>query len=159
MSGVALLPSLLPLLCIYSRVYDQPISTVGVVVAFDAMQKGLANIPLSICLSSAFPLFVFFLAVRRKQVSRLFALAFVNYVISILIRYLLAENTRAQYGNFGWTFQMALFFLFITAIEEFYFKKWRGKLWVRTVSNFLFLWHLVSGIYYFGLILLGYSYK
>jgi len=161
LAGVAMSVSLIPLWLIYSKVSASSGSSGAIVFAFNAAQSNLIRFPLDLVLSSAFPLFVVWNVARtRRRVSTGLSLAFVNYIFSMLIRFFVTESgDRMRHGNFGWSYSIALFFMFFAAVEEFYFTRRDDSRVVRLAGNALFSWHLVSGMYYLAIVLLGYSYK
>ena len=160
LTGMAFLLSLLPLWLIYTRVYVSPESSGGIVFAFNAAQSNLALFFPGLVLSSAFPLYVVWRRIRGRNLSVVLSLAFANYLVAIFIRFFVAETgERMTHGNFGWSYSLALFFLFFAAAEDFFFTRKEREEKSRVFGNFLFFWHLISGLYYFGVLLLGYSYS
>lgn len=149
--------AIFPLFWIYFKVYNDVNSNSNVVIAFAKVWSLYTdNIFKSILLGVCFPAFVFLWKRRTLNIFSWFAI--VNYIISLLITILLSEEgERFYHGNFFWTYMFSLFFLFLTAsIEFFYFtNKTRN---IKIIGNSLFLLHLISGIYYFIIISLGFSY-
>ncbi len=146
--GLALLPSLLPFLIIKNNIYHSNNATSQVIVTFGKSWYNITNsIWLSIFVSAAFPLYVFFL--NLKNLSFAFKLIFLNFVIAILTNFFLAESgNRLNHQNFGWGVMYGLFFMFIISFETFFFIKKHPKKY-NNFGIFLFLFHLFSGLAYF----------
>jgi hypothetical protein len=155
--AISLLPSLIPLLIMNTTVFNSANSTNTIIIAMGKVWGNHSkNIPLSIVLAAAFPLYVFILNV--KKLSTAYLLAFMNYILAMLIYFFLAEKGgRMYHGNFCWGYLFALFFLFFVSIEEFFFKKKTSK-GLYILGWGLFLLHLFSGLFYLSVIAVGHSY-
>lgn len=153
----SLLPSLIPLFIMNNMVFNSANSTNTIIFTMGQVWSNHSkNIPLSIVLAAAFPLYVFILNIKQLSTSHL--LAFTNYIIAMLIYFFLAENgARIYHGNFSWSYLFALFFLFFVSIEEFFFKKKNSHLLYITGWG-LFCLHLISGLYYLFVIAVGHNY-
>jgi hypothetical protein len=157
LSGISFLPSMIPLFIMNSTIFNSANSTNSIIIAAGQVWSNHSkNIPLSIVLAAAFPLYVFILNVKQLSTSHL--LAFINYILAMLIYFFLAEKgVRMYHGNFSWGYLFALFFLFFVSIEEFFFKKKTSKgLYIPGLG--LFLLHLFSGLFYLSVIVMGHNY-
>lgn len=109
----------------------------------------------SILQSVAFPLFVVGICGWRKLFKdKEFLFSLIFYVVSLLEFILLIEVTEPQSGNFEWALQLAMFAFFAMAVVRFYQKEDK-KPWMSYVGNGLLLYHVASGVYYYGYLLLS----
>jgi hypothetical protein len=132
--ALSLLPSLIPFFIMNNTIFNSSNSTNSVILAVGKVWSNHSkNIPISIVLALAFPIFVFILKLKKLSTSHL--LAFVNCIMAMLI----------------------YFFLFFVSIEEFFFKKKESPL-LNKVGWGLFLLHLISGLFYFSIIATGHNY-
>jgi hypothetical protein len=155
--GISFLPSLVPLFIMNSTIFNSANSTNTIIIAAGQVWSNHSkNIPLSIVLAAAFPLYVFILNIKHLSTAHL--LVFINYILAMLIYFFLAEKgVRMYHGNFSWGYLFALFFLFFISIEEFFFKKKIPKgFYIPGLG--LFLLHLFSGLFYFSVIAAGHNY-
>jgi len=150
--------SLLPLYWINRMVYMNSETYNQIIFAFAKVWRiHSINIPHSVLIGSAFPLFVFF--IKRRKLSLISQLSIINFILAFLIYLFLAENgDRLYHANFSWTYMFSLFFIFVAAAREFLIEPSKVLI-IRLLSWGLFLFHLLSGIYYFVLLLNGYSYQ
>ncbi len=115
------------------------------------------NIPLSLLLGVAFPLYVVIL--RCRALSTALAIGTVHFVTSTAVFYFLAETgPRATHANFAWTYMFGMFFFFLTAAQEWFLRRPHPRKAWWWIGTALFAWHLISGLVYFGRILTGNSY-
>ena len=154
--GAILLPALLPLYHINQLIYESSGSTGSVMFAFSKVWGNYSsNIPLSILLGAAFPLYVLF--VERRRIDPSILLAAVNYGVAMLIFLCLAESgERMAHANFAWTVMSAMLIFFLVAMGKFFFNSYGT--WQRRIGLALFCAHLGSGIYYYGLVISGATY-
>lgn len=121
---------------------------------FAVMNLDSPNPFISILLGIAFPLFVLVLLGRKKIFSdKPLWLALLFYVISLIEFILFIEETEPASGNFEWCLQLAMFILFVITAIRFYQNTWK-KTWLRVMGNLLFLYHVMSGIWYYIWILI-----
>lgn len=155
--AISLLPAIVPLIFINNMVFHAANSNESIIVAIGQVWGTHSkNIPLSIVLASAFPLYVFILNLKQLSTSHL--LAFTNYIIAMLIYFLLAEKGfRMYHGNFSWGYLFAMFLMFFVSIEEFFLKKKTAPIYNK-IGWVLFILHLISGIYYLSVISTGHNY-
>jgi hypothetical protein len=155
--ALSMLPSLIPFFIMNNTIYHSSNSTNTIIVAFGKVWGNHSKlIPLSIVLAMAFPLYVFILKVKKLSTPHL--LAFINFIVAMLIYLVLAEDGKRMYhGNFSWGYMFSMFFLFFVSIEEFFFKK-NVSPTLNKVGRGLFLLHLISGLYYLSVIATGSSY-
>lgn len=109
---------------------------------------------MSLALAVAFPVYV--VVVKGRGLSYAMGVATVNWVVSVLVFYLLAEaGPRETHANFAWCYMGGLFFFFLIAIEEWFLRPAVGNRWLRWLGLVLFAAHLVSGGRYLLSLLLG----
>lgn len=156
--GGALLPAAATLVVLDHTIYAAP-GTESSVVFSPGEGWGMytPSFAMSIALAAAFPLFV--LIVRCRRLTRTMTLATVNWLIATLAFLLLAERgPRATHANFAWCYMGGLFFFFLGAVEEWFLAERPNRRWVWIAGTLLFAAHLVSGVYYFAVILAGGAY-
>lgn len=156
--GACSLISLIPLYFISKSVYS--VSSSSVVLTFGSVwYQYTDSIIISVLKSSLFPLYVVLLNVlSKKRMSVELKLSAVNFIFGACVFFFLAETgERANAGNFGWTYLMSLFVFFVFSMRDFFESKFVS---VRcyTIGILFFLLHLLSGLYYFCKLTLGYSY-
>lgn len=89
-----------------------------------------------------------------------YQISIITYFVGMLEFLCLCENgSRATHANFGWGYYHGLFFLFLSAMILFYETFKQGKIWYKFMGVFVYLLHLISGIYYFLVIFLGGYYR
>ena len=159
-TGGSLAIALIPFFAINNFVYTG--KECQVIFAFGVVHNHYAKfmtggILVGILRASAFPLYVAAVSLK-KPVSFAFKLSFVNYLIAFLISLCLAESgERLLHGNFLWTYIIAIFFFYLFACTDFFFKN-KYSSTVKLVGCVLFLLHLACGIIYFSKLSLGYPY-
>ena len=122
---------------------------------FAVMRLDTAHPLISMLQAVAFPLFVL-LVLGWKQVwkDKPLLFSFLFYLIALLEFVLLIEVTEPASGNFEWALQLAIFAFFIMAAVRFYQQK-NQKKWICMAGNILFLYHVVSGVWYYVYLLLS----
>lgn len=109
---------------------------------------------MSVALAAAFPLYV--VLVKGRALSHAMGVATVNWVISALVFYLLAEaGPRETHANFAWCYMGGLFFFFLFAIEEWFLRPVVTNRWLYWLGTVIFTIHLGSGCRYLLSILQG----
>ena len=126
---------------------------------FGVMKLYSPNIIISTLLLLAFPLAV--LIVSRNRIARnpYLILAWMTTLVAFLQAALLAEQKKFDQGAFGIGYVISLFLLYFFSVKESFswFQQfnpgipWKGK----SVVIVIYLLHLVSGIYYFSILLRG----
>jgi len=158
-----LLFSMIPLYYISLKVFSNEANGNKVILSFaTAWSYYYTNIGFSIILAGLFPIYTYGYSIyyqiknKIKVLEIRHTLALLNYLFGILIFLLFYEDgPRAFDGNFGWTYLFSLFFIFLNSIDLFLFSK-RISYPKILLGIFLAL-HLISGIYYFTIVFLGYS--
>ncbi|MCI9680072.1 MAG: hypothetical protein HFI26_01670 [Lachnospiraceae bacterium] len=126
---------------------------------FEVMKLDSPNPLISILIGIAFPLFVLVALGAKKVFSdKPLWLAVLFYVISLLEFILFIEETEPASGNFEWCMQLAMFVLFVMTALRFYQHSWE-KTWIRAAGNLLFLYHVISGVWYYIWILIFSSWQ
>ena len=116
---------------------------------FEVIGLDAPNPLFSILLSVAFPLFVLVvLGIKRVFQDKALWLALLFYICSLLEFVLLVERPEVSAGNFEWALQLALFLLFIMTALRFYQTRWKHKA-ICVIGNLLFLYHVLSGLWYY----------
>lgn len=122
--------------------------------------------PLYFVLSFAYPIYITLLTIKeRKQIDKYSMLIFIEvwsmYIVSFLESLLLVEvGPRAADGNFGWGSQFFAYALFIICICMQIKLQKEDNITTdeNTISNYTYLLHIVFGIFYFVLLIMGYNY-
>ncbi len=103
----------------------------------------------------AFPIYTLVLC-RRQKADTTFVITLLFTLVAIVEMMILGEDgIRAQDGNFGWGMMGASLMLWIICMIRF-LKKDDIKKWYKPQNLIgwgLIAWHLVSGVYYFGYLL------
>jgi hypothetical protein len=152
--ALCLLPAAIIIFWMNLSIYNSTNSTNQVVIAAGKVWHLFSkNIFLSIILGGAFPIITFIISYKKWQ--PMFILAFLNYIIALLLFYFVAENgDRLSHANFSWTYMFALFFMFFASVNQLYFQsEIKNKMYY--VATAIFIAHIVSGIFYFGKIVSG----
>lgn len=118
----------------------------------------------AVVVSVLFPLMVLFCNFKNVFKEKMYFWTIALWAVSFLEVFLLIETgERALDGNFMWGYSIALFFLFavslLMAVKSFVNN--REKIICKVVfaaQMAVFLWHVVSGIWYFVLLLSGGTY-
>jgi hypothetical protein len=106
-------------------------------------------------MSIVFPLIITFLYWKNTPDKTALELAWVNFGISILYAYLLAEQTDMATVNFWWTPMMAVFLLFVVTIPIFFQvivdrKQYKKRLSTKEyVSGIILISHLFFGVAFY----------
>jgi hypothetical protein len=164
---ITFLPSIIPLYIIKVKTFNNSPDAAKVIISFAESWAYLSdNIILSIFLAAALPLFIigiYFIHYNtlKNQVGLVHKLAFMNYIMAILVYLFLAETgLRSNHANFGWTYCFSLFFLFIMSVELILIRRvFKHFAIVEKVSLLLLFMHLLSGLYYFTIIFFGHQYR
>ncbi|MCG9650475.1 hypothetical protein L1D24_18150 [Vibrio brasiliensis] len=153
--GLFSLISLLPLYIVNASVFES--SEYGIRVVFGELwYLNTDSIISSLLLSLAFPLFVY--GVKFHDLSFASKLSLANLVGAITLYFFFVEDgPRFNDGNFAWPFIFAIFLSFVTTIRDFFFSDSKKNV-VFYIGSLLFFLHLVSGVFYFLKIFVGYSY-
>lgn len=117
-------------------------------------------------LAFAYPIYVTSLVIKnRKKIDKFSKTIFVEiwamFIVSFLEKLLLVEvGPRAADGNFGWGSLLFAYLLFVICIcMQMKMKKENivsdSKL---AIANYTYALHIIYGIFYFALLLMGYSY-
>lgn len=127
-------------------------SSVG--IAFlKVWSAGTPNVYVSLLLGNLFPSVVLLWAMTARKATTADTLAWIMYVVAVAQGLLLVENgPRCWHANFCWAHNLALFFIWFTAIDRFISlagesKGTLQKWWFFGTSVALSL-HIVSGLCY-----------
>jgi len=157
LTGMALIPSLVPLYLINNTVYHTAEAANSIIVTFGkGWYQHTNSILVSIALGMAFPIFITFNRIRHLSIPHL--LAIIMYLVAALEYFFLLENgTRMYDSNFTWGYLFSMFFMFMVCCDELVFKRSLVKNRARIGYVLLFL-HLISGCLYLGNLMLGSDY-
>lgn len=152
-----IIPSIIVLYLINLKVFENAESSNKVAISYlEVWSYYSNNIFLSILLLILFPIYVLIISIK-KDFNNQDLVIWANFILSLLYFMFLSETGDRKYdGNFSWTYLFASFLLFIFSIQKLFLHK-SNKLKFN-FGVFLFLIHLISGIYYFVKILNGGSY-
>lgn len=166
-SILVILPSILPLYIIKNRVFVNEDQGNSVVISLaESWSYFSNNIPLSVLLASAFPLYVFIIyALKFKHLSanlsKFHYLAMLNFFFAIIVMLFFKEvGERSLHANFSWTYSFSLFFIYLMGAELLIFRSGLKQYPIAEKLAYLLLFtHIFSGIFYFAIIFFGYAYK
>lgn len=118
----------------------------------------------TLVLSVAFPLLLLFIHIRDFYKDKFFFWTWIMWAIGFAEVFLFIETgERALDSNFMWGYSISLFFLFLASMVKLYrdlSDKETGRIrrilcWISVP---VMLWHVISGIWYFALLLTGVTY-
>jgi len=164
---LTLIPSAIPLLLIKAKVFSSSEDGGQIVISFgEAWSRFSGNIFISIVLATALPLFMITIFLFKSNLINRFIkpqhkLSVLNFLFAVGI-YLAFQETgpRSNHANFGWTYSFSLLMLFLMTIDLLLIKRcFKTIPKVEKAALILLSLHILSGLYYFILILFGYSYK
>ncbi len=138
-------------------------SSSGIEIALlDVWSYSTKNIPLSILLLFAFPLFVFIVDWKRLLPSVEGQLSLSNLAVAVVMKAALAETgSRRYHGNLSWSYGLAAVFVWFLAMRSFldmmFGNRLTGKKYtvVAVVGWMLLAMHLLTGIIYYIKIVSG----
>ena len=135
-----------------------------VISPFTALSMRGDHPKVTLILSVLFPLAVLAFHLFDFYKDRVYFITLIMWAIAFLEVFLLAETgERSLDSNFFWGYSIALFFLFLVSllkcIRDFESKKYsKLSLPVFAVLMAVFFWHVLSGMWYLGLLLTGVTY-
>lgn len=135
----------------------------GIEIAFlDVWSHSTKNIPFSMLLLFAFPLFVFIVDGKRLISSVEGQLSLSNLGVAVVMKATLAETgSRRYHGNLSWSYGLAAVFVWFIALRSFlelmFSDRLTGKKYtvVAVVGWTLLALHLLTGILYYIKIVSG----
>ena len=153
--AVCLVPAAVALLLIRHSIYaNSEAANAVVLLPGQVWGRYTPSYTMSLALAVAFPLYV--VIVKARDLSYAMVVAAVNWAVSALVFYLLAEaGPRETHANFAWCYMGGLFFFFLIAIEEWFLRPAVSNRWLRWLGLVLFAAHLVSGVRYLLSVVLG----
>lgn len=152
--GCCFVPSMVVLLIQNSIIYVGDENSKVVISLGEVWGARSYNIPYSICLSFAFPLFVYAVSKNRDALSKLCLLC---GVVGVAIYYVFAEEgPRLLHGNFAWSNFFGAMMFFLGAIHLCFINKYH-KL-QQYLMGFLFSAHLFSGLFFIQYIFYNWTY-
>ena len=159
-------------------------SPIGFSVAY-CLKIWADNPVASVFQSSAFPLIVLLANLKDLKRDRFFRISWLNWIIALFVYLFIHENGhRMADGNFSWGYSFSIYLIFAVSCAWFvkniydligsvreskastpleFFKNIDKKDALRVayivIAAAVFLYHLYSGLTFFGLIMLGADYK
>ena len=129
---------------------------------FGVMKLYTPSITISVMLVLAFPLAVAIVGRRRVFDNLFLKLAWIVTILAFLQVAFLAEQQKFSQCAFGFGYVMALFLLYVFSMNE-YLEWFRNKELVpgivgKGIVSATYLLHMISGIYYFTVVIRGGSY-
>ncbi len=114
------------------------------------------NVLIRTVLMMAFPLYTLVVC-RRQKADTLYVITLVFNAVAIVEFLILGENgRRASDGNFGWGMMGASLMLWVVCLGRFLKEARLKKSEKRHIPGWILLgWHLASGIYYIGYLLIS----
>lgn len=117
----------------------------------------------SLVLSILFPLTVLLFNIKNIKHDKIYLGSLIMWLIGFLEVFLLIETgDRAKDGNFFWGYSIAIFFWFIVsavrAYKSYVESDSRIKHIIVGVEGAVLVWHFISGIWYYILLLQGFTY-
>ena len=163
--GCMFIPTFVDLLYQFGGVFtgtDSKGQEAGIGVAlFRVWREYCSNYLVAMILLIAFPLVALVFQYRKLRTNTLYRFGWQIYGMSLVMFVLLYEKGfRAVDANFSWGYMIGAFFLFMTSLlvlleDTFKARAHSFKLLVQWCA---FGVHVACGIFYFGMIFLGYSY-
>lgn len=142
---------------LYARPAEAGGSGIAIVWGKNFVSTGVWLTLLKILCGLSFPVLVGL--VNHKQLKRTEKFTYVMYAVQLAIVMLFVETgPRAKHGNFYWGLYGAAFFLFIITFARFadnlkHYKE-HNKIYIGA-GSLLMLAHIISGVGYFVIVLLG----
>lgn len=166
--GCTVIPSLLVILWQSMVLFGNDTGNGYSVSPFAALSQRGDHPKVTLILSVLFPLFVFVSHINDFYKDRLYTGSLLVWLFGFLEVFLFTETgTRGGDGNFMWGYSVSLFIVFLTSAVKVY-KDFISKRYIcnnKIVGNISFvilgiiaLWHTISGVWYFALLLSGVTY-
>lgn len=160
--GIWFIPTFIALLYQFSGVFmggGDDILEKGIGIGFlKAWSTATDNVGRAILLGLAFPLTVLIFQYRKLRTDHAFRLSWQIMIMSIVqLLFLYEKGFRMQHLNFAWGYMHGLFFVFLTGLilltEDTIHK--REKKWKLLLQWGVFALHLICGLDYFRVLLVG----
>lgn len=137
-----------------------------VISPFTALSMRGDHPKITLILSVLFPLFVGLYHIRDFYKDRIYFGSLIMWAVAFLEVFLLLETGERELdSNFFWGYSIALFFLFVTSmirtLRDFSLavvQKNKVKIAFLILCMILLFWHVISGLWYFGLLFTGVTY-
>lgn len=132
---------------------------------FTALAQRGDHPKITLILSILFPVIVFLIHIKDFYRDRLYTGSLLVWLFGFLEVFLFTETgTRGGDSNFMWGYSISLFILFLISIIKLYgdikasWKKNNLKMICAALGLVTFLWHTISGIWYFVILFSGVTY-
>jgi len=137
-----------------------------VISPFTALSMRGDHPKITLLLSVLFPMWVGIYHIRDFYKDKLYFGSLIMWAVAFSEVFLLLETGERQLdSNFFWGYSIALFFLFVTSmirlLKDFSLavvQKKTVKIAFLAVGLMLLVWHVISGLWYFGLLFTGVTY-
>lgn len=161
--ALCFVPTILDLLYQYKGVFtgSDPGTESGIGFCFgDIWMQYTNNIFSSVFLAMGFPILMLILNFKALKTNERYAVAWICYIVSFLMAFCCYEKgSRAVDFNFSWSYMYGIFFTFFASVEILIAQTIKGERKILTgISWVAFLYHLISGIYFFSGIFAGGTY-
>lgn len=133
------------------------------IAPFKALSMRGDHPKVSLVLSVLFPLCVLFFNLKNIKYDKIYSGSLIIWLVGFLEVFLLIETgDRALDSNFFWGYSISIFIVFIASLLKAYksFKesKSRFRVPIAITESAILIWHVISGIWYFTLLLKGFTY-
>lgn len=139
-----------------------------VIRPFYALSQRSDNPKIALLCSVLFPFIVGIFHIKDVWKDKLYLGSLMIWGVGFLEVFLFAESgNRSQDGNFMWGYSISLFVLFIISfvrwirdwkISEFSIKNAAVRYGYLLTAGGILLWHIISGVWFFGILLTGATY-
>lgn len=133
------------------------------IAPFKALSMRGNHPKVSLILSILFPLCVLAFNIKDIFKDKLYLGGLIIWFIGFMEVFLLVETgSRSQDGNFFWGYSISLFIWFIISAVKAYKTYTQSEscytIYIIIIQGLILGWHVISGIWYFVLLLQGYTY-
>ena len=156
--GMALIPSIIVTMIQYFLAFTEgenggvEFGIAGTLQEALLSDEGLKNILFFL----PFPLFAVFTDIKKASKSLFLKVTSLMSLISIGVNFLVHETgERSMDGNFGWSVQVSLYLLMMSCVVLFFDDFKQRKRGIKIIGCVLCSLHMISGILYFLLVLVG----
>lgn len=162
--GCSVIPSMAVILWQSIMVFDGTGTGIGF-APFKVLSERSSNPKITVVLSVLFPLLVLFMHFRDFFKDRIYFGSLIMWGIGFAWVFFLTETGERSFdGNFMWGYSISLFFLFIVStvmlLKDYYSGRFSKKIFYICLSVLIpvFVWHVISGIWFLILLLQGNTY-
>lgn len=159
--GLAVIPSVLVLLVVYTLLFPSDGSAGGVIIDPGYCFFMRARTPvMAVIQTMAFPLWILAFHIRDLKKDRVFGFSWLMLLISFLEYFFLCEGgARKDHGNLSWGYCYCIYVIFVVSVAKIcsdFREKDLKKYWFYYLgAGLLLLGHLVYGLQYFNIVVHG----